>query len=758
MDRFGASHKHMLLASATLAIMASTGTAQAQSDGATSRSGTLLDEIVVTGTKQSRGELLQDVAVTISAFSSKQLDTLKLTDVKNLANAVPNVSFEESGSYKGTANFQIRGLGLNSSIPSSAPTVGTFVNGVYMGTNLGILVDTFDLEGIEVLRGPQGTLFGRNVTGGAVLIQNKRPTQELSFEGRARIETGPEYNVSVAGGAPLNDAIAIRLAAIYRFDKGYFDNKILPDKHYGKTKSYTVRPSIRFEPSDRTDIVIFGEFGKMTGDGPIFHAPDYTGFGTPGGVGSIPPRGFKYKKIYTNFRGVTDLKWKSTSLEINQEVGDNGTITNVAGWRKMRIYTEFDADGSEATVAHSGGFSEQEQFSNELRYNGTFGIATVTVGALYFWQKSSDYIARINLDAAQGGYFSEDVFGLFGNLDLQVTDNLTLQFGGRYTYEKKKASISALASQTPGVVLDGNFGIPGNCTFNYDAHRADCSSYQYHLKDSWKNFSPKFGIKYQPTSNVLLYATAQKSFRSGGMNIRYNSALPAIPYNEENQKAAEIGFKTDLFDKKTRLNGAAFYTKIKGLQRDVTEFDPVNFASYQRTLNTADATIKGFELEYIQEIVPQVIFNANVGYVHARYDSMRFDITQDGVVDDFDLRQRLPRVSPWTFGAGLHATQDVGRGTLTLNLSYSHRDASYFTDYNYLRADGASAKLLALDIFDASISYSPNKQLTFTIYGKNLGNDFNISSRTPIAYPVVNGCSCVINKGRVIGAEVSYTM
>ena len=330
---------------------------QAQTRPSDGNVGTLLQEIVVTATKQSTAQAAQKVPIMLSAFSGEQIENLKLTNIQNLAHTMPNVSFDTPGSTKSTANFSIRGLGMNSSIASSAPTVGVFVNGMYMGINQGILVDTFDLEGIEVLRGPQGTLFGRNVTGGAVLLNSRKPRQEADFTARARLETGPEYSFALAGGGGLTDTVSARLAVMYRKDEGYFKNITL-DQKQGEDEVFLIKPSLRYE-SGGTDITLFGEYGQNKGDGPVTHAPDYVA------PGATEPYGRKYRKVYGNFPGTTDLKWHSLTLNATQDVGfgENGQIALVSGYRKFKGYSEYESDGTPLTISHNGGYTEQKQFS-----------------------------------------------------------------------------------------------------------------------------------------------------------------------------------------------------------------------------------------------------------------------------------------------------------------------------------------------------------------------------------------------------------
>jgi iron complex outermembrane recepter protein len=722
---------------------------------------TLLDDIVVTATKQSRAQLNQSVPISITAFNANQLETLKVKDIMAIASTIPSVSFEQT-TARSTANFSIRGLGVNSSRVSTSPSVGVFVNGVYIGVNSGLSFDAFDLEGIEVLRGPQGTLFGRNVTGGAVLLNYQRPKAQRDLFVRARVESGLDYNFALAGGGPLTDTISARVAMFYDDDRGYFNAPLLSDRKFGLSKSFSIRPSVRYKSGAGTDITLFTEYGRVSGDGAVSFAPEYAG-GTSTTPGTLPAPGFRYSDILVQERGDTFIEWYAATVDAHQDIGfgADASITSVTGYRHLQNYARADLDGTPRTVANATFVTPQHQFSEELRYNGGFGRGTVTTGVYFFHQLAAQYTRQNAINSSQGGRLDEKVLGVFGQLDYKLTDKLTLQAGGRYTHEKKNVQVASLASENPLVQQAGTFGVPGSCLIGDRNGPARCT-FTFSQNAAFSNFSPKLSMQYQLAQRVLLYGTAQKAYRSGGFNTSQNARFQQAPYNPEKQNAYEIGFKSDLFDKKTRLNGVAYLTNIKGLQRDVVQFDPVTLSSAQQSLNTADATIKGFELELVQQLMPSVVLTGSVGYTNAHYDKILFDITQDPAsvggpaVTSFDYQQRLPRVLPWTYGLSLNANHDFSAGRAAARIGWNHRDRSYFSDYNFGRRDGADPKLPAANLLDLTLSFDLKASaLSFSLYGRNLMNELTLGNFTALSYPNIKGCACYANKGRVLGAEVS---
>ena len=200
----------------------------AESSESSSRDNVLLETIVVTATKKANAENVQEVPIAITAYGEAQLDALKVRDLQSLTYSVPNVSFDDAGTTRGVANFSIRGLGINSTIPSIDPTVGVFVDGMYLGIAAGVVFDIFDLESIEVLRGPQGILFGRNVTGGAVLLNTKKPSDEFNINFKSSAEsglrgTGGNYYAMGSVSGPITETLSAKIAAYYNKDDGWHE-------------------------------------------------------------------------------------------------------------------------------------------------------------------------------------------------------------------------------------------------------------------------------------------------------------------------------------------------------------------------------------------------------------------------------------------------------------------------------------------------------------------------------------------------------
>jgi iron complex outermembrane receptor protein len=344
------SRKPLVTALAALiAGSAFSGIAQAQEPQ--QRRGTsaaLLEEVVVTARKREEGS--QDVPLSITAFGADQIEALKVRDLTNLAVGMPNVALDDVGTTRGTANFSIRGLGISASIPSIDPTVGVFVNGVYLGVNNGIIFDVFDLESIEVLRGPQGVLFGRNVTGGAILMNTAKPGEE--FEGKARFaadgggDGGMNYYAMGTFGGPVTDTLGLKLTAYYNEDEGYFRRDAyepngVTAEDVGAIKQTMLRPTLVWTPTDSSELVIRYEYTDIEGDGAVSQSHT-NGRGQPGEQVNYDRKSFGNSN---DFIGYQSQETDFLTVEYNQSVSlGDGTITAIYGWRDSYQETGSDID------------------------------------------------------------------------------------------------------------------------------------------------------------------------------------------------------------------------------------------------------------------------------------------------------------------------------------------------------------------------------------------------------------------------------
>ena len=719
--------------------------------------------IVVTGTKGQNAEDVQDVPLAITAFSAASLEALKVRDVQSLTYAAPNVSLDQIGTSRGQANFSIRGLGINSSIPSIDPTVGVFVDGVYLGFNGGVVFDLFDLDSVEILRGPQGVLFGRNVTGGAVLINTGNPTNELSGKFRAAVDGplldggrgGANYTVSgVVSGPIVEDTLLFKIGAYFNNDDGYFTN-LFDGSNHGRAETKILRGALegRFG-----DLMIRGklDYFDSNGDGPA--AQNRGTFSRESFDFSIDNRGSYDNEIWTG------------SITAELDIGP-GTLTNVFGYRSYEATTDADIDALPAFVFHSDTDTEQDQISNELRYAVSTDNLDLTVGG-FFFDQSIAYTEVRELPPVTaalfygGGRQDHQVLGAFANGQYRLTDALSVIAGIRWSREEKDADVTYVRPRPACSVVQSTCPTTGTNPFAPGENNGFSDS------DSWTNWSPKLGLQYE-FGDGQLYTHWTRGYRSGGYNFRITNALAfeaialangAFSFDEEKVDNYEIGGKFQTFDGSFTLNAAAYLTKVKDMQREVNQSSATSGVA-QSIFNTADASILGFEAEARMRVSDDLLFTANLGIIDAEYDEVRFDISGDGVVNAVDQALSLPRVPPITWGVGAIHETDLGSGSLVSRVNFQFRDEFAYTDNNFGFIQNASN-------LDANVTWNtPVDGLALSIYGKNLldqvqaGGDtqlpfgtgaFSNGVNAPFDPSPAAGSFSPLAKGRQMGVEATF--
>jgi iron complex outermembrane receptor protein len=679
-----------------------------------------LEEITVTASKKAMAESVQDVPFAVTAYGAAQLENQHVRSLQDISYNAPNVQLEDVGTSPGYANFSIRGLGVNSSIPSIDPTVGVFVDGIYLGISAGVLFDTFDLEGIEVLRGPQGLLFGRNVTGGAVVVRTTTPEDELRADAKLSLETGPNKTASFMLTGPIAETLSAKMAVFYNDDDGWYKNRFNGNDDLGQSETLIIRPALKFTPTDSLEFVLRYEHGRLRGDGAV--ASNHGLFAKDSFDVAIDEEGF------------TRNDWDQAILETNVDVpfGD-GVITNVAGWRKFDSFTFGDIDASPSSAFHAHTRIRQDQFSDELRYAGTFGPVEVTTG-LYYFTQDINYMERRRLANGAliiggGGDQDQQTTGAFVSGDWHITDTWTLNSGIRYSRETKDVKVANLT--------------PGGCDIF-----AETCNYLFVNDKTWSDVTPKVGFQWQPDDTTQIYGFWARGFRSGGYNFR--NANPLVrpgPFDAEQQNSFEIGLKQDIAGA-VRVNAAVFFNQIDDLQREI--ITPVaGVGTVQIITNSADAEVKGAELE-VQVDLGNLTLGAQGGYTDGEYTTIRYDLNNNGAIDSVDYSLQLPRLAPWTYGFSVSYTRDIGSlGSASASASINHRDAAWYNDAN-------TGLLTAADMLQANVSFTTlDERWKLSVYGNNLLDEATFGTEAPLPFfPRATFSS--LNKGRVLGAEVTF--
>ena len=732
--------------------------------------GSVLDtigDIIVTGTKTKNPENVQDVPLAVTAFGEQTLEAFKIRDIQGLSFQIPNVSLDQVGTTRGTANFTVRGIGINSSIPSIDPTVGVFVDGVFLGVNGGVVFDLFDLQSVEILRGPQGVLFGRNVTGGAVVINTGNPTEDFRGKFRAAVDGpvdagrgGANYTVSgVVSGPIIEDKLLFKVGAYYNNDEGYFRN-LFNNTNHGAAETKILRGALEARLGDLT---LLGKLDYFTSDGDGPSGQNRAFFNRRSFDFAIDEPGNYSNEIWTG------------SLTANWDIGP-GTLTNVFGWRKFDGTTRGDIDATPVFLFHSNTETAQEQFSNELRYAISTDRFDLVFGGFFFNQNlayTEGRELRRDLPAALrppeffgGGRQEHEVLGIFANMNYKLTDALTVLAGLRWNQETKDANVTFVRPRPACSVVQATCPTTGVNPFTGEANGFNDS-----LK--FQNLSPKLGLQYE-FGDSQVYGHWSRGFRSGGFNFRitdvpvFNRIVATtgdFGFGEEQVDTFEIGGKFQTADGTFTLNAAAYVTKVRDMQREVNVAGAAGVV--QNIVNTADATINGFEAEARMRVAPSLVFTANIGVIDASYDSLLFNIgSPDGITGNpaNSLGLSIPRVVPITVGAGLVHELNVGSSQFLTRVNYQYRDKSAYTDDNL-------GWLNDLSMLDANITWkTPLEGLSVSLYGRNLldqvqeGGDTQVpfggpnstGVRRPFGAQPTAGTFSPLMRGRNIGLEVMF--
>lgn len=576
------------------------------------KSGGGVTDIVVTARR--REESIQNVPVSVTAFSSQALESRNAREVDDLLGTIPNVN--------ATDGLQIRGIGYNTRNIGIEAGATVYVDGVYTGRPSTYNQDLADVASVQVLRGPQGTLYGKNSIAGVIAISTKLP--EFDFEGHGRVDFGnrDRRRVDLTVNVPLADNLAIRTSASKSSINGWIKD-LINDQVFGGSENTTFRTALRWDPTPDLQIVLRADHqkiwsnpreGAVDGETLLGDDPQYA-----------PPRPIVAPGKYTT---VEDTRTNGTtvmeggSLTIEYSASSALKITSITGYRynKSRI---FEGEDSSALNEIEVDFSdEQKQLTEELRASGSVGRLDYVAGFYYFNQKSSQHnkgilgtdfaIPPLGIPAGAdkiidpAARINTDSVAAFVDLTYELTDKLELTAGGRLNKEKKNFAFK-ITSDAPALF----YVVP----FDTDSF-------------TQSDFSPTFGVRYHVTRDIMTYFRYAKGYKSGGWNADFISTspggtaptVPSLRFGAENAETYEIGAKTSWFNHHVVLNGSVFQTNFDNLQ--VAQFFGINIDSgspLSVTGNAGKARIKGFELETTVIPFEGLTLSGGVGYLDARY-------------------------------------------------------------------------------------------------------------------------------------------
>ena len=567
-----------------------------------------LEEVVVTA--QKRAENLQDTPIAISAVTGDALERLNIDDIGAIAAANPSLVYSEAG---GEAQLYIRGIGSNIFNIGADQSVATHIDGVYTGrANMG-LTQFLDIDRVEILRGPQGTLYGRNATGGAINILSRAPTD--AFEGYVSGLVGSFDRVDLRGAVsgPITENLSARLAVRRLKDDGYTED--LDPRGGDKVDDNdltALRGSLRWK-SDALTATVIAEHSEFENGNTSIFPIDNTGLAES--LGAKPNRDIH--KTYNNTPSYHEWETGGVTGILDWAVTDTTNLNLTVGYRDWDSDFLFNTDGTEIEITRTTLSYESEQLSAELRLSGEQGWGRWLVGAYWFDEDKYGALGLVRAGftppavlVPRSFIFRADGTGeataLFGQVDFKLADAWTLSAGLRYS-DEKKGDFLRQSTLLPDNELLGLFTpnpIP-------DATPANTRR----VSRSWDAWTPRVGLEFRPSDDRLYYLTYSEGFKSGGFN---DLSVVNPPFDPEFVDSIELGAKTEWLDGRLRANASAFYYDYTDLQ--VSVFASVGSITTTFTTNAAEATVKGVELDFVAKPTESLDIAASLAFLDATYD------------------------------------------------------------------------------------------------------------------------------------------
>ena len=696
-------------------------------------------EIVVTA--QRREERLVDVPISVSAVSSAAIDRAQVRNVSDIATIVPNIQINETIGNSFGPLITIRGLSpsADTSLARDQP-VGLYIDGVPIGKSTGAAFDTVDLERVEVLRGPQGTLYGKNTIGGAVNLITRKPSGEFGGQYLAGAGSWGQFNQRISVDLPEVAGFSAKVGLITKLDGGYYRNSVRKD-NFGEEELWAARADLLWRPSGSFSALYSYDISDSKGTPNQLATTAVTGSGATAFVNALL-RPYvvsgRTREIGAQSALRSDYRTNGHALTLEWEPGIGDlTLKSITARRTAITRSASDFDGSPLDLLRIVLNNNYEQFTQEFQAIGTVGDFKYTLGAFYLDDEYDVFNPRWNFqfggnafDISERGGRSKSYAG-YGQLawtPRALDEKLTASVGLRYTRESKHAYELLLSNSAYRV----NPAAPGSGVFQRDANgnpitrsggpaagaRPGAGGIGYTdlspLENSgvWKRFNPEFNILYKFQPDFSVYGRVATGFKSGGINdTAATNAAFMTSYNPEKLTSYELGVKYGGFGNLLNLNAAVYHSIYKDFQAGVL----VPALVTTNIINAGKAKFTGVEVEGTLRPVEGLSFNFGGGYVDARYTDF---ILPDGT--DVTKTYVLSRVPKWNYQVGGLYRHDAGVGRLEASLNYSWRSSQFSSITPDTLAKMPSYGLLDGRIALTQIELGGGTTLEVAAWGKNL--------------------------------------
>ncbi|MET0271693.1 MAG: TonB-dependent receptor [Phenylobacterium sp.] len=677
-----------------LACVAWSGAAAAQGVEAASKdaAAVAIEELVVTAERRETN--LQDTPIAITAFSAQALADRKVDNIRDLAGQIPNLTISRVTISHTTQTYSLRGIG--ESDPIQEPVIAVYVDDVYVPRQIGSMIEFNDLERIEVLRGPQGTLYGRNSSAGALRIITRDPGRQFRAKGEVGLGNYGAVDVRALVEGPISETLSGSLSYIHHKRDGVtFDPTLNHDVNRIDVDAY--RAKLRWTPNDKLDVLLTLNATRDRSD-----SRSYIPVRQPGG-------GFSKKLSFSEVEPYQDLDQISGSLRATYALSDTlqvKSITAYGGFNLNPVY--YENDGEAALIQKNLIHYNDQYVTQELQLNGEFERVTFTTGVFFLHERfyvERDGYSRRNAQATNPvttpanynflrahNITNTDAYAVFGEATWKLNDRLSLITGLRWTNETKEFTFD-------------------NAILNL-AGQVTAPSIRGVSEKTWSKITPKVSLQYAWTPDIFSYATYSQGFKSGGFDNRATRLdLATLPFAPEEVTSYEAGLKTELLEHRLRANLAVFYNDYKDLQ--VSFFDPAYVGS--RRGNAGQATSYGVELETDAQLTQALSAQASVGYLFAEYDEYK-GAGGAGVDADGNRLTSSPR---WSLSGGLTWAVPIHiPGSLRLGVNAQYQTKTYS---NAIPSPGGQHEIPAQGFLNAVATWTaPDPRWAVVLSGRNL--------------------------------------
>lgn len=654
----------------------------------------------VTVTAERRATDLQNTPIAVSSVNADALQQQGLADFRDLAGLIPNLVEPKRSTAYTTQIFSIRGIGETDTYPS--PSVALYVDDQYLARSVGAMYDTPDLDRVEVLRGPQGTLYGRNSPAGAIRFLTPDPTDET----RAYAEFGyGSYNEVdgrvTASGALVPGVLDASIAYVHRQREGWMHDDTL-DRDVNAITLDTVRAKLLLKARGDLQFLLAVD-GMLDGSDASFYSA---------GVGTGPAATWAGSNPNTTGAALAPYNRTRTggvSLRISDSLNDHLSFKLVSAVHAMNGPILYDNTGVAAiSNINWAGFTQSQQ-TQELTLNGDWDRVHFVAGLFYFHEYfNNNRIAETAASAAGTSgtlnQYNSDLtthsYSAFGEASYRVTDALTVTAGGRYTLDQERFINTGITAGGVPLINSGDQATLLNYAYRLAAARPG-AAYATDNSGAWANFSPKVSLEYQWTPHLMQYATFSMGFKSGGFDLRATSAAQSsATYDPETTSTYEVGLKGEYFDRRLRLNLAAFYNDISNVQ--VSIYDQTIPAL--RRMNGGDAYTEGVEIESSALPLPGLQWDASLAYLATGYGRFGGALPPGNLGGITTLVGRQFPLAPHIqINSGVNYTLPLpaAAGVVRVGINGQYQTA-FFTDiYN-----SAALRMPAQSFFNATLNHT----------------------------------------------------